>query len=159
MRLKNRISSDITEGDMTPMIDMVFQLIAFFMVLVNFSTDEQNQKVSLPRSELAKPAEGKVDFPIVINLDTNGTIYMGANTTTVEAIRPLLNTEVAVLRSEGKQPKDGNIIIRAHKDASGGTVQDLITKCQEQASKALPCELKKKILARDCTDTVEELIV
>ncbi len=144
MRIKNGLSSNVAEGDMTPMIDMVFQLIAFFMVLVNFSTDEQNQKVTLPTSELVKPAEGKVEFPIVINLDLNNTIYMGANTTTVEAIRPLLNTEVAVLRSEGKQAKDGNIIIRAHRDAAGGTVQDLITKCQEAGFETFALRVKEE---------------
>ncbi len=144
MRLKNSISSEITESDMTPMIDMVFQLIAFFMVLVNFSTEEQNAKVSLPQSELAKPAEGKVEFPIVINLDTNGTIYMGANVTRVEEIRPFLSTEVSVLKLAGKEPKDGNVIIRAHKNAYGGTVQDLITKCQEAGFESFALRVKEE---------------
>ena len=144
MRLKNTLSSEITESDMTPMIDMVFQLIAFFMVLVNFSTDEQNQKVTLPQSELAKPAEGKLEFPIVINLDINGTVYMGTTVTTVDAIRPLLNTEVAVLRSEGKSASDGNIIIRAHKDAAGGSVQELIAKCQEAGFESFALRVKEE---------------
>ena len=42
---------------MTPMIDMTFNLIAFFMLLINFSQSEQNDRVILPVSELAKPAE------------------------------------------------------------------------------------------------------
>jgi biopolymer transport protein ExbD len=144
MRLKNTLTSEITESDMTPMIDMVFQLIAFFMVLVNFSTDEQNQKVTLPQSELAKPAEGKLEFPIVINLDAGGTVYMGANVTTVDAIRPLLTTELAVLRSEGKDAADGNIIIRAHKDSAGGSVQELIAKCQEVGFESFALRVKEE---------------
>ena len=43
------------EADLTPMIDMTFQLIAFFMVLVNFSETEADARVVLPESELAKP--------------------------------------------------------------------------------------------------------
>lgn len=36
------------EGDMTPMIDMTFQLIAFFMVLINFAEGDQDQRIKLP---------------------------------------------------------------------------------------------------------------
>ncbi|MFN7292338.1 MAG: ExbD/TolR family protein, partial [Pirellula sp.] len=57
MKIKSNLSSKMAEGDMTPMIDMVFQLIIFFMVLINFSQDDQNEKIKLPSSELAKPAE------------------------------------------------------------------------------------------------------
>ena len=37
MRLQRKHDYAISEGDMTPMIDMTFQLIAFFMVLLNFA--------------------------------------------------------------------------------------------------------------------------
>ena len=36
MRIQ-RPKAGVDEGDMTPMIDIVFQLIAFFMVLVNLA--------------------------------------------------------------------------------------------------------------------------
>ena len=39
--------------DMTPMIDVTFQLIAFFMFVLNFSEVDQDQRVNLPSSELA----------------------------------------------------------------------------------------------------------
>lgn len=143
-RLRTNLGSEVTEPDMTPMIDMVFQLIAFFMVLVNFSTDEQNQKISLPQSELATPSTGKLEFPIVINLDVGGVIYMGANTTSVDALRPMLNTEVSVLQSQGKTASDGNIIIRAHKDAAGGVLQELIAKCQEAGFERFVLRVKEE---------------
>ena len=57
MKICKKASSDIQEGDYTPMIDMVFQLIAFFMVLINFAEDNNNQTIKLPASELARPAE------------------------------------------------------------------------------------------------------
>ena len=63
MRIK-KPDSGIAEGDLTPMIDMTFQLIAFFMVLINFSQAEQNDKIELPLSELAKPPEGRLEHPV-----------------------------------------------------------------------------------------------
>jgi biopolymer transport protein ExbD len=134
----------MVEGDMTSMIDMVFQLIAFFMVLINFSQDDQNEKVSLPESELAKPADGPAEFPIVIHLDKDARVYMGANEATVESVKVLLGTEVAVLKSNQKAAADGNIIIRAHRSAAGGKVQDLIAKCQEMGFEKFALRVKEE---------------
>ncbi|MCY2973398.1 MAG: biopolymer transporter ExbD [Planctomycetota bacterium] len=141
---RRKFSTKAAEGDMTPMIDMVFQLIAFFMVLINFSQDDQNAKITLPTSELAKPSEGPAEFPIVMHLDKDGTIYMGANTASVDSIRPLLSTEIAVLISQEKSAADGNIIIRAHKDAPGGKVQDLINKCQDLGFEKFALRVKEE---------------
>jgi biopolymer transport protein ExbD len=134
----------MVEGDMTAMIDMVFQLIAFFMVLINFSQDDQNEKISLPESELAKPADGPLESPIVIHLDKDARVYMGANEATVESVKVLLGTEVAVLKSNQKSAADGNIIIRAHRNAAGGKVQDLIAKCQEMGFEKFALRVKEE---------------
>jgi len=61
-------SSDVMEGDFTSMIDMVFQLIAFFMVLINFNDADQNEKIQLPGSELARPPDGPLTFPITLHV-------------------------------------------------------------------------------------------
>ena len=144
MAMRKKFDTKMAEGDMTAMIDMVFQLIAFFMVLINFSQDDQNAKITLPESELAKPTEGPAEFPIVIHLDRDGRIYMGANEGTVDSIRPLLGTEVAVLKSNKKEAKDGNIIIRAHRNVSGGKVQDLIAKCQDLGFEKFALRVKEE---------------
>ena len=61
MKIRKSYDSKMAEGDLTAMIDMVFQLIIFFMVLINFSQDDQNDKIKLPSSELAKPPEAPFD--------------------------------------------------------------------------------------------------
>ena len=116
---------------MTAMIDMVFQLIIFFMVLINFSQDDQNDKIKLPSSELAKPADAPLTFPIVLHLDSTGAIYVGSEVATVESVAPMLRTEIQLLVSRNQSAKDANIVIRGHKNTPGGLVQDLIKKCQE----------------------------
>lgn len=144
MRIGKGRDTKPVEGDMTSMIDMVFQLIAFFMVLINFSQDDQNPRINLPESELAKPSEGPPEFPIVIHLDKDGRVYMGANEATIESMRPLLNTEVSLLKSNKKDARDGNIVIRAHRDAPGGRVQDLIAKCQELGFEKFALRVKEE---------------
>jgi biopolymer transport protein ExbD len=131
MAIVRKFDTKLAEGDMTSMIDMVFQLIIFFMVLINFSQEDQNEKIKLPSSELAKPAEAPLSNPIVLNLDFSGSVYIGAETSSVEGLRPLLQVEADALKAKGLTAKDANIIIRAHQNTPGGKVQDLIKKCQE----------------------------
>jgi biopolymer transport protein ExbD len=131
MRVAKKKTGGILEGDLTPMIDMTFQLIAFFMVLINFSQAEQNEKIQLPDSQLAKPPEGPLEFPITIHLTTEGMAIIGAAEVPIAALSPFLVKEKQVLASQGKGTNEATIIVRAHKDAQTGRVQELIQKCQE----------------------------
>jgi len=128
----NAKGPDFIELDYTPMIDMTFQLVAFFMILINFSEGEQDERVQLPSSVLAKPPQAPFETPITIQMVRSGQVVMsGQLYPNVEAIKPLLNNEKYVLESKGKSPGDATIIIRAHKDARTGMVQEIIKVCQQ----------------------------
>lgn len=129
MRVKSE-KPEIVEGDLTPMIDMTFQLIAFFMVLINFSQTEANERVQLPSSELARPPEGEIESPIIIHVAADGTVIIGTQEVTVDSLRPVLEVEKLVLKSSGKTEEDANVIIRAHQDAATGKAQEIISVCQ-----------------------------
>ncbi len=131
MRVK-RIKTDMAEGDMTPMIDMVFQLIAFFMVLINFAQTESNDRVVLPSSTLVKPPEAPLEFPIVLHVAKDGEIILGGDNYTAETLRVGLQREISVINAEKKSVGDANVIIRAHKDTAAGDVQEVIRVAQEQ---------------------------
>jgi biopolymer transport protein ExbD len=132
MRYEKKGQSGIQEGDMTPMIDMTFQLIAFFMVLVNFAEVDQNERIRLPRSELAKPPDAPVQQPITLQLTKKGTVLMGGEERTIPGVKPLLLREKQVLEAmPGKSYRDATIIIRADRTAKTGKVQELIKACQE----------------------------
>lgn len=123
---------DLAEGDLTPMIDMAFQLIAFFMVLINFAQTESNDRVKLPSSQLVKPPEVPLEFPIILHIAQDGEIVLGGDDYTPETLRVGLQKELAVIRAEGKSVKDANVVIRAHKDTAAGDVQEVIRVAQEQ---------------------------
>ena len=61
MKISNKKVTQILEGDLTPMIDMTFLLIAFFMLLINFSEVDRAEEIMLPSSMLAKPPETRPD--------------------------------------------------------------------------------------------------
>ena len=82
------------EFELTPMIDVVFLLIAFFMTLISFISSELIQ-LELPEAEQATIPEepGERQY---ISIDTSGQIYFGAREITEEA----LTTQLAALKEE-----------------------------------------------------------
>jgi biopolymer transport protein ExbD len=132
MRFSSRYATG-AEPDMTPMIDMTFQLIAFFMFTINFSDTEQDQRVTLPASELAKPPEAPYDHPLTIHLTKQGEyIYAGAAMGSLDELRAALLREKQIIeRYALEKLEDVTIVIRADEDARTGQVQEIIQLCQE----------------------------
>lgn len=133
MRLARKRDSRIVEGDLTPMIDMTFQLIAFFMLVINFSDVEQDQRVKLPASELAKPPTAPYEHPLTIHLTDDDTYIFGGNErSTLARLKSdlLLETQI-IKRHTDKSLADVTVIIRADADAKTGQVQEVIQACQE----------------------------
>ena len=118
---------------MTPMIDIVFQLLAFFMFTINFSVTEQDQRVTLPASELAKPPDAPYDHPLTIHLTERGQyIYAGETLPGLDQLRSALLREKQIIeRYAVEKLEDVTIVIRADEDAQTGLVQEIIQLCQE----------------------------
>ena len=131
MRVKSK-KPDLAEGDLTPMIDMVFQLIAFFMVLINFAQTESHDRVVLPSSQLVKPPDAPLEFAIILHVAKDGQIFLGGDDYTADTLSTGLKRELAVIRAEKKTAADANVIIRAHRDTAAGDVQEVIRVAQEE---------------------------
>jgi biopolymer transport protein ExbD len=131
MRVTPRHTMAPTELDLTPMIDMTFNLIAFFMLLINFSQAEQNDKVTLPVSELAKPADSPPEFQIVVHMTNADTIEIGGNIVNLDALRSQLSPELSLLRVSGKTPADAYVVLRGHETIPSGRAQDIIKRFQD----------------------------
>jgi biopolymer transport protein ExbD len=146
MRYGKRGGASFAEGDMTPMIDMTFQLIAFFMVLINFSQTEADQRILLPESELAKPPDRPVEYPITIQLKQNGVVvYGGQELASMDRLRPYLVNERNVLEGRDMDLSEATVIIRAHRYAKAGVVQELIQVCQEEQFTKFALRAKEEI--------------
>lgn len=145
MRLQKKEREASPDPDLTPMIDMTFQLIAFFMVLINFSQSEQNDRVTLPVSELAKPAEKPLEFPIIVHLTSANTVEIAGNIVNLEALRSQLAPELSLLALENKTAADANVILRGHSTIPGGRVQDVIKKFQDIGFERFALRVKEQV--------------
>lgn len=128
---KPRISSSPPDPDMTPMIDMTFQLIAFFMVLLNFGEAEQDARIKLPSSQLAKPPEAALESPLVLQLTSDDQVIFGGELLSIAELSRPLRAERRFLELNGLKPEDSNVILRADADAKTGVVQEVMQQCQE----------------------------
>ncbi len=109
------------EINLTPMIDVVLQLIIFFVVTTTFISIESGAKVNLPSADFSKIEEAKT---ITITITENNMIYV--NGALVDA-NELPSAVVVALRNE----PEATVIIEADKQVLHGkvvSVMDIIKK-------------------------------
>lgn len=146
MAKRRKSSAGNAEVDMTPMIDIVFQLIAFFMVITNFEQTQADERVKLPRDALAKPPEVKPDDSLTLNVgfirnmdgkktDNEPWLFNfgGEDQTRPLQSQELLDREVRLYKQRNPpiDPKTVVIKIRADGEVPTGIVQQLIELCQK----------------------------
>ncbi len=131
MRFRGGHKSGILELDLTPMIDMTFQLIAFFMLVVNFTESEQDERIKLPVSELAKPNDLPLADPIFLQLTRDGQVVWAGQEVALDEMPARLRAEGAILEENQKSPADATIVVRGDENAKTSSVQRLIQICKE----------------------------
>lgn len=142
---KRRLNhTSVIEPDMTPMIDIVFQLLTFFMVVINFENTKADERVKLPKDLLAKPPEVKPAEELVLNVgfdrDLSGRklsdepiVFYAGEKFTINNFGPLLEQEKRLAEAKGGKGAidETTVILRADSEVPTGKVQELIRKCQE----------------------------
>ena len=73
-----KIPDSSVELNMTPMIDVVFLLIIFFMLILKIVSDELTP-LDLPSAQYAKPDEAEADR-LIINLTRAGDVWIDGRT-------------------------------------------------------------------------------
>jgi biopolymer transport protein ExbD len=133
------MSAQLSEGaepDLTPLLDMVFQLITFFMLVINFKGAALDQTLQLPVLGSARPLEWKGDRePLMLNVDNEGRVKVfGAVVSAEKFIADNAAELKAQLRAEGEPaPKElpVPVILRADKGTKFHLVNHVIKLCQD----------------------------
>ena len=140
-------SGETVEVNLIPMIDIVIQLITFFLMLVNFDQSNNDERVHLPLADLAKPADMQIDEMLIFNVNRDGMVNMRLGDL-VDAESDVFRTRMAqeaVLAKRnmtlakkkvkviaGRPELWTTVMIRADKDVESGKVQRMIKTCQDQ---------------------------
>ena len=129
-------SNESFEPNLTPILDMVFQLITFFMLVINFKASSMDLSLNLPILGSARPLayEGRHE-PITLNLDRDGSAKAYGQVVNLETFIPgEAQVLKLLLKTEGTAMEGGSIpvpvIIRADKTVSFEQVMKTMRLCQ-----------------------------
>jgi biopolymer transport protein ExbD len=110
--------------DLTPMIDVVFNLLIFFMVVSQFAQQERDLKVLLPDGSEAMPLTAK-PREIFVNIDREGRYFVRSRQVTAQELSEIL-TQAAL-----NNPASQSVVIRADKRAAWDYVGTAMRLCNQ----------------------------
>lgn len=121
------------EPNLTPMLDMVFQLITFFMLVINFKAASMDLDLKLPVVGSAKMVEAKGKDMLVLNINKQGGLRIYGNL--IKDVDRYLNAEAQASLL---------ILKQTHPEAKLG--DELSTMIVIRADRATPFKMLNKII-------------
>jgi biopolymer transport protein ExbD len=126
------------EPNLTPILDMVFQLITFFMLVINFKGAALDMSLQLPVLGSARPLDTQgAESVLVINIDSTGVFKLYG---VVRDLRSYIAEEANVEAGRMKKTQPGftvgqelptMIAIRADRNTPFKILNETIKTCQE----------------------------
>ncbi len=133
-----------SEPNLTPILDMVFQLITFFMLVINFKAAELDMTLKLPIIGSARPVplDTRMQFLVLNVKNEKGkpAISVYGRVIPEEQIKGYLTTESRASMKAAKLTQDDlvagkdlpeTVVIRADKGCPFRNVNFVVTTCQE----------------------------
>lgn len=120
MRFKRQIKLEkehMVEMDIAPLIDVIFQLLIFFMLTSTFVL-QPGIKINLPK---AVTSEGIGERRLTITVTGENIMYINEKISTLEELKRYL----------AEQKKDKPVLIKADRKASLGRVVEIWDICRE----------------------------
>lgn len=127
---KKRESS--TGINMTPLIDMVFILLIFFIVTTSFAK-ESGVDVERP---VANSAERKENVSVVVGIDPTGNIWLDGKSIDIRSVRSWMERFVA-------ETPEGVVVVAADTKAESGILIKVLDACREADVKNVSVAARK----------------
>ena len=106
VRIKKSTSLEVL--NMTPIIDVVFQLLLFFLVATRFAAEDRELDVMLPAASEAKPLTAQPQ-ELFVNIDHQGQYFLHGKIVSGDEVAQILRQAAA------DNPANQSVIIRADK--------------------------------------------
>ena len=108
--------------NLTPLIDVVFLLLIFFLVATQFSQDDQQLPIQLPSAKNALPMTVQPE-ELVVSIGQDGTYILRGQRLSLEQLEPLLAKSVL------DNPVQQTVILRGDKRVEFQSIVSLIDLC------------------------------
>jgi biopolymer transport protein ExbD len=131
-------SEDRADPNLTPILDMVFQLITFFMLVINFKAASTDMSLKLPAIGSARPTEVRGQDLLVLNVNQEGTLRaFGQEIRDIPAfIAKEAESSLRTAQRANSALKAGDdlpslVVIRADRFTPFGRLNRVVRACQE----------------------------
>lgn len=116
MKIRRRLKKTAV-ADMTPMIDIIFQLVIFFMISSVFNT-APGIDIDLPQGETAQTLE---ITPITITITSSEEVYLNKNTVPITKLKDALYKY-----RDTEDDKTSSVVLKGDKEVSYGTFVEVM---------------------------------
>jgi len=124
MAVQLKRSPAVSSLSITPLIDVVFLLLIFFLVSSRFAEEERELQLNLPSISEALPATAQPD-ELVVNIDREGRFFVDGSFRQVEQVEQILR------RVQANNPLTQAVIIRADKQTEFDYVAQALNICKK----------------------------
>jgi len=120
--IKSKEQNSLVAIELTPIIDMVFLLLIFFLVATTFREEEREMQIALPFASSAAPIS-TMTRELIVNVSADGTIIVGGRQVEDEALREMVTDAVAV-------NPDQKVTVRGDREAAYAHVVRVLDVCK-----------------------------
>ena len=117
-------SGTLSSLSLTPLIDIVFLLLIFFLVATRFAEEDRELDVELPTASEAQPLTVKPK-EVFVNVDQEGSYYVGGHMLDADGVEAVLQQAVV------NNPASQSVIIRADRTVEFQAVVTVMNLCNK----------------------------
>jgi biopolymer transport protein ExbD len=108
--------------DFVPMVDVLFNLLIFFLLATSLQQAEREMQIALPQSRASGPLAAALK-EIIINVAEDGRIIVARSTLTEDALNELIRTAVAANSAQ-------KVSVRGDRNAPYGHIARVLDICK-----------------------------
>lgn len=127
MHKRKKVSQEEASCDLTPMIDVVFQLIIFFIVTANLDQQSIKEDIILPDAPNAIRQKKKHPNQITVQVDGSGDVFIGGGPPfTIRELKQTLRSAVNTAGADNIP-----VLIRGDKTTRHRAIRKVMDACAE----------------------------
>lgn len=120
MRFNKRARGGSLDVNMTPMIDVVFLLMIYFMTTLN-AASVSKEELELPQ---LKGSQDQTETALTVNVSQSGEIIVVGEPTTLPQLIAMASEEIGRLDND---PSRLNVVVRADRRGTSRTVNEVVS--------------------------------
>lgn len=129
MRIPTRGREGGLKFNLTPLIDVVFNLIIFFLAASHFAQSEAVDRVLLPDARSGNPDAPEARPRVIVTIPSEGTYIVGGKNHDLAAIEKLFAAEQERLRKQSVPHPELEVRIRTDRRVPYRVVEPLLIAC------------------------------